>query len=92
MTPKQLREIEDAWAQDEIFHKDYCSYKNVYFSAKTDIQALIAEVRRLQELLDYEKVNHAEAREEVKRLNLINENGWGPDALRKHLKEAAGNG
>ena len=54
--------------------------------------ALLAEVRRLQELLDYEKVNHAEAMEEVKRLNLINENGWGPDALRKHLKEAAGNG
>lgn len=57
---------------------------------RQDVMSLIAEVRRLQELLDYEEVNHAEAREEVRRLNRINENGWGPDALRKHLREAAG--
>ena len=81
MTPEQLREIEQRWAGSEVTMQTI-----------NDFNLLLAEVRRLQELLDYEKVNHAAAREEVKRLNLINENGWGPDALRKHLKEAAGNG
>ena len=38
-------------------------------SAPTDIALLLAEVRRLQEKLHYEETCHAEAQEEVRRLN-----------------------
>ena len=80
MTPEQLAEIEQRWASNEVTMQTI-----------NDFNLLLAEVRKLQEKLHYEETCHAEAQEEVRRLNRINENGWGPDALRKHLREAAGN-
>ena len=59
MTPEELKEIENlAVIEDRLF--DPCV-----------VIALLAEVRRLQEKLQYEETCHAEAQEEVKRLNMM---------------------
>ena len=45
------------------------NFAEMFANAPTDIQALLAKVRRLTERLQYEETCHAEAREEVRRLN-----------------------
>ena len=60
MTDKELRELESlAVDQDRLFDP-------------AAVIALIAEVRRLQERLHYEETCHAEAQEEVRRLQKEN--------------------
>ena len=58
MTPEQLKEIEDRWNSNEVT-----------LQTINDFNLLLAEVRRLQEKLQYEETCHAEAQEEVRRLN-----------------------
>ena len=60
MTEQQLAEIEQRWAKANCDDLD-CAINDVYI--------LLAEVRRLQERLQYEETCHAEAQEEVRRLN-----------------------
>ena len=58
MTPEQLAEIEQRWADNEVTMQTI-----------NDFNLLLAEVRKLQEKLHYEETCHAEAQEEVRRLN-----------------------
>lgn len=59
LSETRLKEIEDLWA------------KGVLPNATTDIAELLAEVRRLQEQLQYEAVCHAEAVKEIEHLNNV---------------------
>ena len=58
MTEEQLAEIEQRWADNEVTMQTI-----------NDFNLLLAEVRKLQEKLHYEETCHAEAQEEVRRLN-----------------------
>ena len=58
MTEQQLQEIEQRWADNEVTMQTI-----------NDFNLLLAEVRRLTERLQYEETCHAEAVQEVKRLN-----------------------
>ena len=58
MTEQQLAEIEQRWASNEVTMQTI-----------NDFNLLLAEVRKLQEKLQYEQTCHAEAVAEVERLN-----------------------
>ena len=58
MNEEQLAEIEQRWAGNEVTMQTI-----------NDFNLLLAEVRKLQEKLHYEETCHAEAQEEVRRLN-----------------------
>ena len=60
MTEQQLNKIEKQWNNADC--DDLSLVVNHIF-------ALLAEVRKLQEKLQYEETCHAEAQEEVRRLN-----------------------
>ena len=61
MTEEQLAEIEQRWNSNEVT-----------LQTINDFNLLIAEVRKLQEKLHYEETCHAEAQEEVRRLQAEN--------------------
>lgn len=69
-------------------------------NAPTDIQVLLAEVRKLQEKLEYEQTCHAEAVAEVERLNrmvdsacnlLTMDSMFSAEGWRKFLESEEGN-
>lgn len=69
MTEQELAEIRQRWLK-AAEHR--CPECNARPHRESDVVDLLAEVRRLQEKLQYEETCHAEAEEEVRRLNYQN--------------------
>ena len=64
MSPEQLAEIEARWWNP-------FRLGDLPKNGLDDVSDLLAEVRKLQEKLQYEETCHVEAQEEVRRLNRI---------------------
>ena len=93
MTPEQLAEIEQRWER-------WINPKSAPKTLGGDFLILLAEVRKLQEKLHYEETCHAEAQEEVRRLNRMVDKacerlellsaddnyGYGKETWRKYLE------